>query len=114
MHIGASVVHSIVFLANCRKVMMCASTRIVDKGATPWVAVESDPAAAIGCVADAVTERAGTDATGRAVDSIAAAKREATKRVTVEALRSVMLEGERWKIERRWQVHSASATKQVD
>jgi len=41
------------------------------------LAVASDPAAAIGCAADDVTERADMAALGRVADSVAAATREA-------------------------------------
>ena len=50
---------------------------------------------------------------GWAADSIAAATKEAVTTKRVEALRSVMLEGERWTVGVRWQAHNASRTKQV-
>jgi len=53
--------------------------RKIDASATPWLAVASDPAAAIGSAPDDVTVRAGTAAVGRASDSIAAAIRKPAK-----------------------------------
>jgi len=101
-------------LAQAAAVYMDSSLREVDASATPWLAVAPDPAAAIDCVDVPVTGRADMAATGRAEDRIAAATKDATKWTRVEALRSVMLERERWKSERRRQVHGASNMKKVD
>jgi len=76
---AADLVHLLAALAKVAAPFMGSTLRKSDASATPWLAVASDPAAAIGCAADDVTERAGMAAVGRASDSIAAATRKPAK-----------------------------------
>jgi len=113
-HGTATFAHAFTALNKSAVVRAGMSSRNTDASATPWLAVASDLAAAIGCAADDVTGTAGMATVGWAADSIAAATMEAAKRMRVEALCSVMVQGERWKPGGRWQARSASDRKQVN